>query len=79
MDELVKQVTQKTGLPADTVRTVATEVLSFVKAKLPAPIASQIDGFLGGQGGTGSGDVGGMMENLGGMFGGTSDPTKQGN
>jgi hypothetical protein len=75
MDELVNVVSQKTGVAADTVRPVATEVINFLKQKLPAPIAGQIDSFVGGQG---SADVGGMMQNLGGMFGGSSDPTKQG-
>ncbi len=61
MDELVKQVSQKTGLSEDQSRQAALAVIDFLKAKLPAPIGSQIDAVL----------KGGMpdLKGLGGMFG----------
>ena len=50
MEELVKLVSQKTGLPEAQAKAAVEVVLNFLKQKLPAPIASQIDGILGGNG-----------------------------
>ncbi len=47
MDELIKLVVQKTGIPAATAKTAVETVIGFLKKKLPAPIAGQIDGVLG--------------------------------
>ena len=43
MDELVKTVAAQTGLPEAQAKKAAEAVISFLKDKLPAPIASQID------------------------------------
>ncbi len=50
MDELVKLVAQKTGLSQDQAKLAVETVVGFLKQKLPAPIAGQIDGVLGGSG-----------------------------
>ncbi len=50
MNELVKLVMQKTGLPEDQAKAAVETVLNFLKQKLPAPIAGQIDGLLAGGG-----------------------------
>ena len=50
MDELVKLVSQKTGLAPDMAKVAVETVIGFLKQKLPAPIAGQIDGVLGGPG-----------------------------
>ncbi len=50
MDELIKLVTQKTGISADQAKTAVDTVIKFLKDKLPKPVASQIDGVLGGAG-----------------------------
>ena len=63
MDELVALVSQKTGLPEDKSRKAAEVVLGFLKDRLPAPIAGQIDNVVSGQG------SGGVSGALGGMFG----------
>lgn len=68
MDELIELVAQKTGVPEDTARTAVTTVLGFLKDKLPEPIASQIDGVLGG--GSGAPDLGSIAGGIGKMFGG---------
>jgi hypothetical protein len=65
MDELVKLVSQKTGIPEDTARTAVQTVVGYLKQKLPAPIAAQIDTVLAG-GGPGLGDA---AKGLGGMLG----------
>lgn len=64
MDELVKLVAKKTGLAEDQARMATQVVIDFLKKKLPAPVASQIDGVL-----QGSGNVGDMAKGLGGIFG----------
>ncbi len=50
MDELVKLVTQKTGLSEAQARQAVDTVIGYLKDKLPAPVASQIDGLLKGGG-----------------------------
>lgn len=47
MDELVALVVNKTGLSEDIARKAINTVLDFLKKKLPAPIAGQIDVVLG--------------------------------
>ena len=66
MDELVKLVSQKTGLSEEMAKIAAETVVGYLKGKLPAPIAGQIDGLLGG-GGVPE-DLGGLAEGLGGLF-----------
>jgi hypothetical protein len=50
MDELVKLVSQKTGISQEQAKMAVTTVMGFLKDKLPAPIAAQLDGVLGGGG-----------------------------
>ena len=52
MDELVGLVSAKTGLSEETAREVVDIVIGYLKDKLPAPIAGQIDGLLAGTGST---------------------------
>ena len=68
MDELIKQVSAKTGISEDQARTAVTTVLGFLKTRLPAPIAGQIDNVIGGGEGT-SGGIGDIASKVGGMFG----------
>ncbi|MCP4420071.1 MAG: HU family DNA-binding protein [Chloroflexi bacterium] len=46
MDELVKVVVEKTGLPEAQAKKAADAVLDFLKEKLPAPLAGQLDNLL---------------------------------
>jgi hypothetical protein len=63
MDELVNLVAKKAGLSQDQAKAAVTTVINFIKGKLPAPIASQIDGVLGG------GSTSGVKGAIGGLFG----------
>ena len=67
MDQLITQITERTGITADQARAVVQVVTSYLKDKLPAPIAAQVDGLLSGQnvGDTAQQALGG----LGGLFG----------
>jgi len=67
MDELVKQVAQRTGISEDNARTAVTTVLGFLKDKLPAPIASQIDNVVGA-GAEGGGTGGDIASAVGGLL-----------
>lgn len=64
MDELIKLVTQKTGISADQAKMAVETVVNFLKGKLPKPVASQIDGVLGG-----AGPQQDIAKKLGGLFG----------
>ncbi|HEV2859901.1 MAG TPA: hypothetical protein VGX48_02720 [Pyrinomonadaceae bacterium] len=75
MDELIRQVTERTGISEQQARTAVETVIGFLKTRLPAPIAGHLDSFTGG-GATGSGgggladQAGDVLGGLGGMFGG---------
>ncbi|HUG47677.1 MAG TPA: hypothetical protein VMP67_04625 [Candidatus Limnocylindria bacterium] len=62
MDEIIKQIQQRTGISEEQARGAADTVIGFLKDRLPAPIAGQIDGILGGGGEGGAlggyGDIG---------------------
>lgn len=66
LDELIKLVSQRTGLPPEVAKTAVDTVVSFLKNKLPAPIAAQIDGVLGGVSAKGVED---LTKGLGGILG----------
>lgn len=61
MDELVKLVVARTGIPEDKARMAVEVVVQHLKGKLPAPLAGQLDSALSG----GGGGVGGLLGNLG--------------
>ncbi len=63
MDELVKLITAKTGISPDQARQAITVVADFLKQRLPAPIAAQVDGILQG------GGIPDVSKGLGGLFG----------
>lgn len=68
MDELVKLVHEKTGIDEAQARGAAETVIAFLKERLPAPIAAQIDGLLSGGAAGALGDIG-NLGNLGGLGG----------
>jgi hypothetical protein len=72
MNELIAQLTQRVGLSPEQARLAADTVLGFVKSRLPAPLASQLDQIIGSgaTGATGSAEgLGGIAKEIGGMFG----------
>ena len=48
MDELIKLVSQKTGLPQDKAKVAVDTVINFLKKKFPPSIAGQLDTILAG-------------------------------
>jgi nucleoid DNA-binding protein len=70
MDQLIQQITQRTGIEETQARDAVEMVVSYLKTHLPAPIAAQVDTALSGQGSQDLVDQGQqMLGNLGGMFG----------
>ena len=67
MDDLIKQITERTGLPADQALGAAQAAVDFIKSRLPESMAGYIDMALS------SGmvdDVANQAGNLlGGLFG----------
>ena len=64
---MIELVSQKAGLSEEIAKKAVDAVIGYLKDKLPAPIAGQIDGLLGG-GGMPK-DLGGVAKGLGGLFG----------
>jgi hypothetical protein len=48
IDELVAQVSERTGLPADKTRVAVAAVIAQLKAHLPSTMANYLDGLLAG-------------------------------
>jgi uncharacterized protein (DUF2267 family) len=62
MDELVKKVSEKTGLPEAQAKQAAEAVLEFLKEKLPAPLAGQLDKLLDNP--AAANQAAGLLDNL---------------
>jgi ribosomal protein L7/L12 len=69
MEELVKRVSERTGLSEDKAKTAIDTVVGFLKERLPAPIANHVDTALTQAGGTIVDKAGDLIGGLGGMFG----------
>lgn len=67
MDELVKLVSDKTGISEEQAQQAVETVVDYLKDKLPKSLASQLDKVLEGGGDV---DVEGLAKGLGGMLGG---------
>ena len=70
MDELIKRITEKTGISEDQARSAVNTVAGFLKEKLPAPLAGQVDNVLSGGGGMAD-TLGDAAAKVGNIFGGS--------
>lgn len=74
MDELINQITSRTGISQEQATQAVNIVVSFAQEKLPQPLASQLDGVFNGGAGAGVAGIQDQVQqqlgNLGGMFGG---------
>ncbi len=80
MDQLINQIVQRTGISPDQAREAVRVTVDFVKDRLPAPVAAQVDNTLSGQstGQPGAGDTIAerarrALGDIGGMFGRPSE------
>jgi hypothetical protein len=76
MEELIKQVAERTGISEEQAQTAVTTVLGFLKGRLPEPLAGHLDSFIGG-GAAAAGGLGGaagdVLGGLGGLLGGNKE------
>ncbi len=72
VQDLINQIVEKTGIPADKAQQVLGVVANFVKQKYPM-VGGQIDSALGTGGGQSGGNSGsggsGFMGDIGGKMG----------
>ena len=71
MDELIKQITERTGLPADQARAAAQTTVDFLKQKLPESMRGYVDMALN------SGMIDDVANQAGSMLGGLFGNTKE--
>jgi uncharacterized protein (DUF2267 family) len=65
MDELVKKISEKVGITEAQAQQAVDMVLSVLKERLPAPVASQVEAVLKGD----VSDLGDVLGGVGGLFG----------
>jgi hypothetical protein len=77
MQDIVKLVSERTGISESQALTAVETVVGFLKERLPAPVAGQIDGLLVAHGGAISQQIEGLVPGglggLGGLFGDKQD------
>lgn len=66
MDELIKLVSQKAGIPEAAAKTAVETVIGFLKSKLPPSMAGQVDALIAGGN---LGNLGNVTQGLGGLLG----------
>ncbi len=66
MDELIAIIVQRTGISEEQAAEIVDIVLGFIKEKLPAPIANQLDRLISGEE---EGVLGTITGALGDLFG----------
>ncbi len=72
LEELVQRVTATTGISEDNARAAVTEVLNFLREKLPQPLGGYLEQFLEG-GSPEAGTLDKVLGTLGGIFGGKKE------
>ena len=70
MKELIDQIVSKVGISPEQAQGSVATVMEFLKDKLPAPIASQLENFVSGEGTDGdSNPLDAAKDALGALFG----------
>jgi hypothetical protein len=62
MDQLISQITQRTGISEQQARQAVRVVADFLEQRLPEPVASQVDNVLSGK------SAGGIRRSSGGYI-----------
>lgn len=66
MEELIKFITEKTGLTSEQASSAVNAIKSYIKEKMPSGIGEQVSNFLDGKAG---GGLAGMASSLKDKFG----------
>jgi hypothetical protein len=69
VNEVIQLLVDKTGIPEDKARMAFDLVVNFLKEKLPAPVAGQLDAFITGAPSENAGALAAGVGALGGLFG----------
>ncbi|HYW06417.1 MAG TPA: hypothetical protein VE913_05650 [Longimicrobium sp.] len=78
IDGLVKEISERTGLPHDKAEQAARAAIDFLDGRLPPPIGGNLHRLIGEGGAQGTGgaagagglpDLGNIAGSLGGLFG----------
>ena len=69
MEQLIKMVSEKTGISEAQATTAVNTVVGFLKDKMPAGLGSQIESMIKGGSGSVSDMADGLKDKIGGMFG----------
>ena len=74
MEELINLVVQKTGISHEDAEKAVEVIVNELKSRLPGPIASHLDSFIGGGGMSNlAGKAGELLKGkLSGIFGGSN-------
>ena len=62
-EQVINMIVKKTGISQENAQKAVLVVFDFLKTRLPAPIASQVDSFLN----TGSVNTSGITQQVGGF------------
>ncbi|MBL7744368.1 MAG: hypothetical protein JNN00_12915 [Chitinophagaceae bacterium] len=68
MEELIKMVTEKTGISESQAKGAVDTVVSFLKDKMPGGIGSQVESFVKGNAGSLGGVVDSIKDKVGGLL-----------
>ena len=69
MEELIKQVSERSGISEAQARKAVATVMNYMRDKLPASVSGTIDSALGG----GAGVAGGVADTAQNVLGGIGD------
>ncbi len=70
-DEIVQRVTEATGISEENARAAVSEVLNFLREKLPQPLSGYLDQLM--EGSAEEGAVGKVLGVLEGLWGGKKE------
>lgn len=69
MDDLVRTVSEKSGIPQETAAKAVNAVMDYLKQKLPDGMGDQLTSFLASNSGQASGVVGDLIGKAKGLVG----------
>jgi len=69
MENLVKMVSEKTGISEPQSKLAVETVLSFLKDRMPAGVGGQVEAFIKGGGSSLGNMTGGLKDKIGGILG----------
>ncbi len=69
MQDLIKMVTEKTGISESQAKSAIDTVVSFLKDKMPGGLGSQVESFIAGNAGSIGNIADSIKDKVGGLLG----------